>query len=146
MLRKLGKVNMTERRSHDGMKSATRMIMCLLFSVLFLSCTKTIYQEHEVVRYDSIYVYTTSYHLDTIMQHDSIHVLEKGDTLIQTVYKYIYKVKERTDTCYISKTDTVTHIETKVEEKTKYKKDWLSIIGAIVVGAIVGIIIGKIKE
>ena len=77
---------------------------------------------------------------------DSIHTVERGDTVTTTIYKYIYKVKERTDTCYVSKTDTVTSIVTKVEEKVVRKKDWLSIIGAVVIGAVAGIIIGKLRE
>ena len=36
--------------------------------------------------------------------------------------------------------------ETVEREKVVKKRDWLSIIGAVVVGAIVGLIIGKLKE
>ena len=112
--------------------------------LLLASCTRTVYQDHEVIRHDSIYV--TAVSIDTVMMRDSIHTVEKGDTVTTTIYKYIYKVRERTDTAYIERTDTVTMTETVEREKVVKKRDWLSIIGAVVVGAIVGLVIGKLKE
>ena len=112
--------------------------------LLLASCTRTVYQDHEVIRHDSIYV--TAVSIDTVMMRDSIHTVEKGDTVTTTIYKYIYKVRERTDTAYIERTDTVTMTETVEREKVVKKRDWLSIIGGCVVGAIVGLIIGKLKE
>ena len=112
--------------------------------LLLASCTRTVYQDHEVIRHDSIYV--TAVSIDTVLMRDSIHTVEKGDTVTTTIYKYIYKVRERTDTAYIERTDTVTMTETVEREKVVKKRDWLSIIGAMVVGAIVGLIIGKLKE
>ena len=112
--------------------------------LLLASCTRTVYQDHEVIRHDSIYV--TAVSIDTVLMRDSIHTVEKGDTVTTTIYKYIYKVRERTDTAYIERTDTVTMTETVEREKVVKKRDWLSIIGAVVVGAIVGLIIGKLKE
>ena len=112
--------------------------------LLLSSCTRTIYQDHEVIRHDSIYI--TAVSVDTVLMRDSIHTVERGDTVTTTIYKYIYKVRERTDTMFVERTDTVTNNVTKIEEKTRYKKDWLSIVGALVIGAIIGIIIGKLKE
>ena len=112
--------------------------------LLLASCTRTVYQDHEVIRHDSIYV--TAVSIDTVLMRDSIHTFEKGDTVTTTIYKYIYKVRERTDTAYIERTDTVTMTDTVEREKVVKKRDWLSIIGAVVVGAIVGLIIGKLKE
>lgn len=118
-------------------------VAVLTFAMLS-SCTTTKVVEHEVIKHDSIYI--TALSVDTILQRDSIHIRERGDTIEKVVYKYIYKVRERTDTMFVERTDTILSIETKVEEKTKYRKDWLSIIGAVVVGAIVGLVIGKLKE
>ena len=112
--------------------------------LLLASCTRTVYQDHEVIRHDSIYM--TAVSIDTVLMRDSIHTIEKGDTVTTTIYKYIYKVRERTDTAYIERTDTVTMTETVEREKVVKKRDWLSIIGAVVVGAIVGLVIGKLKE
>ena len=116
----------------------TKMVVTILLMSITCSCTRTIYQEHEVIKHDSIYV--TALAVDTIIQRDSIHTIERGDTVRTVIYKYIYKVRERTDTCYVLRTDTVTKIETKVETKTVKKKDWLSIIGALCIGILIGII------
>ena len=122
-------------------RALAQMVVLVL---LLASCTRTVYQDHEVIRHDSIYV--TAVSIDTVLMRDSIHTVEKGDTVTTTIYKYIYKVRERTDTAYIERTDTVTMMETVEREKVVKKRDWLSIIGAMVVGAIVGLIIGKLKE
>lgn len=122
-------------------RALAQMVVLVL---LLTSCTRTVYQDHEVIRHDSIYV--TAVSIDTVLMRDSIHTIEKGDTVTTTIYKYIYKVRERTDTAYIERTDTVTMTETVEREKVVKKRDWLSIIGAVVVGAIVGLIIGKLKE
>ena len=122
-------------------RAITQMAVLVL---ILASCTRTVYQDHEVIRHDSIYV--TAVSIDTVLMRDSIHTVEKGDTVTTTIYKYIYKVRERTDTAYIERTDTVTMTETVEREKVVKKRDWLSIIGAVVVGAIVGLIIGKLKE
>lgn len=125
-------------QKHDLMhhfRDITKMVMAIL---LLSSCTRTIYQDHEVIKHDSIYIAAVS--VDTVMQRDSIHVVERGDTVTTTVYKYIYKVRERTDTCYVQHTDTVMMTETKEVTKTVKKKDWLSIIGALGIGILIGII------
>lgn len=116
----------------------TKMAVTILLMSITCSCTRTIYQDHEVIKHDSIYV--TALAVDTIIQRDSIHTIERGDTVRTVIYKYIYKVRERTDTCYVQHTDTVTMTETKVETKIVKKKDWLSIIGALCIGILTGII------
>ena len=131
MLKKSEKVNMT-----NHLRDVTKMVMVIL---LLSSCTRTVYQERDVVRHDSIYIAAVS--VDTIMQRDSIHVVERGDTVTTTIYKYLYKVRERIDTCYIERTDTMTRIETKEVMKTVRKRDWLSIIGALVAGIVIGFVI-----
>lgn len=131
--------------SEKKMRYTTFLAFVAVLTLAILSsCTTTKVVEHEVIKHDSIYI--TAVSVDTILRHDSIHIRERGDTIEKMVYQYIYKVKERTDTMFIERTDTITKTETKVEEKTKYRKDWLSIIGAIVVGAVVGIIIRSVKQ
>ena len=116
----------------------TKMVVIILLLSITCSCTRTIYQDRDVIHHDSIYV--TALAVDTIIQRDSIHTIEYGDTVRTTIYKYVYKVKERTDTCYVQHTDTMTMTETRVETKTVKKKDWLSIIGALCIGILTGII------
>lgn len=126
------------------LQNMRKLNMMVALVLLLASCTRTVYQVRDVYHHDSIYV--TAVSIDTVLMRDSIHTVEKGDTVNTTIYKYIYKVRERTDTAYIERTDTVTMTETVEREKVVKKRDWLSIIGAVVVGAIVGLIIGKLKE
>ena len=98
---------------------------CFFFAWCLSSCTRTAYQDREVVRHDSIYV--TALSVDTILQRDSVHVLERGDTVYKTIQKYVYKVKERRDTCYVQRTDTVLQTETKEVQKTSEKTTGFSL-------------------
>lgn len=109
----------------------------MVFAIVLLSsCTRTIYQEREVVRHDSLYI--TSASVDTLVQMDSIMVRESGDTVFKTVYKYIYKVRERVDTCYKVRVDTVLKKEKVVEYKTEIvrKTDWGKCVWAFFIGAV----------
>lgn len=131
--------------SKKKMRYTTFLAIVVTLALATLSsCTTTKVVEHEVIKHDSIYI--TALSVDTILQRDSIHIRERGDTIEKVVFKYIYKVRERTDTMFVERTDTIVSIETKVEEKTRYKKDWLSIIGALVIGAIIGVVIRSIKQ
>ena len=131
MLKNTGKVN---TRHH--FRDLTKMLFVIL---LLPSCARTIYQDRDVVHHDSIFI--TAVSIDTLLQKDSIHVLERGDTVTTTIYKYLYKVRERTDTCYIERTDTLVQTETKEVIKTVRKRDWLSIIGVFVAGIVIGFVI-----
>ena len=91
-----------------------------------------------MVHHDTTYI--SKFALDTIIQRDSIRVLQKGDTFKITETKYVYKVRERVDTTYIFATDTLTKTETKEVEKIVKKNDWLSTIGALCIGILIGII------
>lgn len=114
----------------------TKMVVSILLMSITCSCTRTVYQDREVVRHDSIYV--TALSVDTILQRDSIHVLERGDTVYKTIQKYVYKVKERRDTCYVQRTDTVLQTETKEVQKTVRKNDWLELVGGATVAFLIG--------
>jgi len=104
--------------------------------ILLSSCTRTVYQVRDVYHHDSIYV--TALAVDTILQRDSVHVLERGDTVYKTIQKYVYKVKERRDTCYVQRTDTVLQTETKEVQKTVRKNDWLELVGGAAVAFLIG--------
>ena len=127
------------------LQNSVKVNMTMVVLVLLLSsCTRTVYQVRDVYHHDSIYV--TAISVDTVLMRDSIHTIERGDTVTTTVYKYVYKVKERTDTCYIEKVDTVTKVETIEREKVVKKRDWLSTIGALAVGIIIGFAILLLKR
>ena len=119
------------------LQNSVKVNMTMVVLVLLLSsCTRTVYQVRDVYHHDSVYV--TAVSVDTVLMRDSIHTVERGDTVTTTIYKYMYKVRERTDTCYVEKVDTVTKVETIEREKVVKKRDWLSTIGALAIGIIIG--------
>jgi len=113
-----------------------RLAYILPLLLLLSGCTRTIYQDREVVRHDTTYI--SKFALDTVIQRDSILVLERGDTVYKTIQKYVYKVKERRDTCYVQRTDTVLQTDTKEVQKTVRKNDWLELVGGAAVAFLIG--------
>lgn len=117
----------------------TKMVVTILLMSITCSCTRTIYKDHEVIMHDSIYV--TALSVDTILQRDSVHVLERGDTVRITYFKYIYKFKERTDTFFRDRVDTFLVKKNIVKYKTRTvkKKDWEFILISFFLGLILGV-------
>ena len=57
--------------------------------------------------YNTDTVYEAVLRVDSVIQRDSVAVVQKGDTVLITRYRDCYRVKERTDTVYKAKTDSV---------------------------------------
>lgn len=122
------------------MLKKTAFFNAILFALVLSSCrTTTEYIDREVVKHDSIYI--TAVSIDTIIQRDSIYTYERGDTVTTTVYKYIYKVRERTDTCYMERTDTVAVTNTVEVEKKVEVISWKGCLYAFVLGAVVAFLV-----
>lgn len=119
------------KRSFTRLLGVCAVLMCV-------SC-KTRYIERDIVHHDSIYI--TAWSVDTLIQRDSIHIRERGDTIEKVVYKYINNVRIRRDTIVQERTDTISKVVTKVETKTVRKRDWLPCIGAFAIGIIIGFVI-----
>ena len=83
----------------------------IVFLSLFLvglaatSCTKHVYVPVETTRSDTVYMNRVQ--LDSIYMRDSVFIEKSGDTIREFQYKYIYRLKDRIDTLYISKTDSI---------------------------------------
>ena len=80
------------------------IVICALLT-LCTSCTTTKYVELPVVHNDTVWQNHTLH--DSIWVHDSTYVYEKGDTFLMEKWHTKYVLKEKHDTTYISKTDTV---------------------------------------
>ena len=118
------------------------MVMAVAFLALLRCSCKTIEYVPVIekeVHHDSIYF--TQVQRDSIWQHDSIMIKEKGDTVRIEKWHTKYIEKLRVDTTYIAKTDTVpVPYEVKVEVPAKISKTQkglmmiglLSIMAAIV--------------
>lgn len=83
----------------------------IVFLSLFLvglaatSCTKHVYVPVETTKSDTVYL--NRVRLDSIYMRDSVFIEKSGDTIREFQYKYIYRFKDRIDTLYISKTDSI---------------------------------------
>lgn len=83
----------------------------IVFLLLFLavlaatSCTRHVYVPVETTKSDTVYLNRVQ--LDSIYMRDSVFIEKSGDTIREFKYKYIYRFKDRTDTLYLSKTDSI---------------------------------------
>jgi hypothetical protein len=84
------------------------IVMAVAFLALLMCSCKTIEYvpivEHET-HHDSIYF--TQIQRDSIWQHDSILIKQKGDTVLIEKWHTKYREKQVHDTTYVAKTDSV---------------------------------------
>lgn len=123
----------------------------LFLLLLVLTGCRTIeYYPLETVRIDTVYV--NKQLIDSVMVRDSIHIYQKGDTVTEFRLKYIYKYKNRTDTLYLSKTDTLSVPYPVEKELTKWQQvkvnygGWaMGIVFAFIL-IVVGVMVYKLKK
>ena len=89
-----------------------RKLVYIMLSVVLLcssitSCRQIRYVPVAVesVVHDSVYL--TSQRVDSVYVRDSVHVTDKGDTVVVNRYQYIYKYRDHIDTLYINRIDTI---------------------------------------
>lgn len=100
-------------------------LLLTILVFLFLGCKSVKYVEVPVDRVKIEYRDKTK--IDTLIQKDSIITLLKGDTVFLEKYKYLYRIKEVRDT--VTKTDTITTVQTvEVEKKVNELKNWQIIL------------------
>lgn len=126
------------------------VLIVALFSLLTSCRTQVKFIPVETVRTDSVFF--NSARVDSIFVHDSIFVNQRGDTLIEYRYRYVYKYKDRVDTLYINKTDSIS-VPYPVEksltrwEQTKVNYGGHAIIAVVVIVMVVfGKMIYKLKK
>ena len=113
------------------------MLATLLLLVVW-SCRTTEYVPVEIVKTDTTYI--NKVQRDSIYQLDSIYILDRGDTILITKTKYLYKDRIVHDTVYKSKIDSI-QVPYPVERKlTKWEQLRLDIGGWAMSGFIVMII------
>ena len=95
------------------------MAMLILLAMAVTSCRSVRYVPVETVKHDSVYVGKVV--RDSVFVKDSVLVV-KGDTVTEYRWKYVFKYKNRTDTLYVSRTDTI-RVPYPVEAKlTKWQQ------------------------
>lgn len=123
----------------------------ILMVPLLLSGCKTIqYYPLETVRHDTVYIQSVK--LDSILVKDSVHITEQGDTVTEFRLKYIYKYKDRTDTLYLSRVDTVSVPYPVEKELTKWQSvkvdygGWAIGLVFVFILIVVGRMVYKLKK
>ena len=110
-------------------------IIIILLTPAIWSCRSTRYVPVETVKHDSVYVGKVV--RDSIHVKDSVLVIVKGDTVTEFRYKYVYRDKAKTDTAYVSRTDTI-RVPYPVEAKlTKWQQFRMDVGGYAVVAVVV---------
>jgi len=113
------------------------MCIILLASAIW-SCRSIKYVPVESIQYDSVYLNKVV--KDSIYIKDSV-LLVKGDTIIEYRYKYIYQYKDKTDTLYVTKTDSV-QVPYPVEKQLTWWQQFQIDVGGLAIGiAIISAII-----
>lgn len=87
------------------MRYSILMLIILLTSAIWSSCRSVKYVPVEVIKTDTTYI--NKVQRDSIYQLDSIYIRDKGDTVLITKTKYIYRDKLIRDTVYASRVDSI---------------------------------------
>lgn len=130
------------------MKTLVYILIILLTSAI-CSCRSVQYVPVESVKIDSVYL--SKVMRDSVYIKDSVLIV-KGDTIKEYIYKYIYKYKDRVDTVYSEKVDSI-RVPYPVEAQlTKWQKFKQSVGGfaiaaiIIIILIVVGRLIYKLKK
>ena len=118
--------------------------MAVAFLALLMCSCKTIEYvpivEHET-HHDSIYF--TQVPRDSIWQHDSILIKQKGDTVLIEKWHTKYIEKQVHDTTYVAKVDSVpVPYEVKVEVPAKLSKTQKGLMTLGIMTLMAGVIFG----
>lgn len=132
------------------MKGWHVILIIFLVSGICSCRTQIKYVPVECVRIDTMYKYTVQ--VDSILQKDSIYIVDRGDTIIEYRYKYLYKFRDRVDTLYLSRTDSIAVPYPVEKQLTKWQQTkvsyggWAIGIVFIIVLIVVGRMVYKLKK
>ena len=117
------------------------IVMSVIVSVLLLtSCTTTKVVEVEKVKTDTTYI--TKWQRDSVWLHDSIRVMEKGDSVWVERWHTKFVEREVHDTLYQAKTDSIPVPYWKIKEVPAELSWWQKLrlwLGNIVLLALLGV-------
>ena len=125
------------------------MAMLVLLAMAVTSCRSVRYVPVETVKHDSVYVGKVV--RDSVFVKDSVLVV-KGDTVTEYRWKYVFKYKNRTDTLYVSRTDTIRvpyPVEAKLTKWQRFKMEaggYAIALAVILVIAVAGYFVMKIRK
>lgn len=113
------------------------LVAAVLVSAI-CSCRSVRYVPVETVRHDTLYV--NKVQRDSVVKYDSIHVREKGDTVWLEKYRYLFVDKWRTDTVYLSRTDSVQVPYPVERELTRWQRFRMEVGGVALFALAAGVL------
>ncbi len=121
------------------------LISVVMLALALTSCTKTVYVPTEHIVYSTDTVYEAVLRVDSVIHRDSVAVVQKGDTVLITRYRDRYRVKERTDTVYKAKTDSVRVREPYPVERelTKWEQTKMD-FGGMFLGGLIAVLVAAV--
>lgn len=132
------------------MRTWQAILIILLTSAICIGCRTVEYFPVETVRTDTVYVNSVS--VDSVLVRDSVYIHEKGDTVTEYRYKYVYRYKDRVDTLYISSRDTLSVPYPVEKELTRWQRTkvdyggWAMGIVFVFILVVVGYMVYKLRK
>lgn len=123
--------------------------MLVLIASAVCSCSRVQYVPVGTVQRDSVYL--NKLVRDSVYVMDSVLVV-KGDTVTEYRYRYVFKYKDRTDTVYVNRTDSIRvpyPVEKKLSKWQQVKMDvggYAVAVSFVLVFVMVGYILYKIRK
>ena len=116
-----------------------KYVLTTLLLLVVWSCRTTEYVPVEVIKSDTTYINKVK--RDSIYQLDSVYILDRGDTILITKTKYLYKDRLVRDTIYRSRVDSV-QVPYPVERQlTRWEQFRLDVGGWAIITVIIIILI-----
>lgn len=103
----------------------TKILISLILLLLFgASCTKKIYVPTETVRQVTDTVRLVAQRADTLIERDTVMIMQRGDTVYRTQIRWRYRAAMRVDTVYRACIDSISvavpyEVEKRVEVERK---------------------------
>ena len=113
------------------------LAVLMMTALIFCSCRSVEYVPVETVRTDTLWQKIVE--RDSIIVNDSVIVREKGDTVMIEKWHTRYRDRLKTDTLYVSKTDSV-QVPYPVEKKLTRWQTFCIDYGKVMLGASVVLI------
>lgn len=122
----------------------TRILIMAMVMLMLAGCSpKTVYVPTERIVSRTDTVYSATLRVDSVLMHDSVAVIQRGDTVYLTKYRDRFRYRERIDTLYQSVTDSVeVRVPYPVErELTKWERTKMDFGGFVLGGLIAAVIV-----
>ena len=120
------------------MRNILYALACAVLLSAACSCRSVRYVPVETLRHDTLYV--NKVRRDSIVKYDSVHVREKGDTVWLEKYRYLFVDKWRTDTLYVSRTDSVQVPYPVERELTRWQRFRMEVGGVVLFALLAGML------